>query len=546
MVKERADQEAELAKLLTRSQPVGPASADELSSRTAAKALYDSANDIDSTLRSTAPVFLIGRRGSGKTAVLKGTYPEGELDVNLNAATMILEVALTIEALQLPASSSFAELVPPVWRAAFVAALCARVHSDYCKLTKEKCPISFRFGQLSTPISNAGAGTDMAAAFLGAARNQLQGRVTGNVEQALDEVTFNGVPLWQAKRELLAAAEAEGCKAIVSVDSLDQYEGMLYTTGYQMNREAQALQGLYRAASETGRNPNSVYKVRVSFPAELWHFYNVLSSNPMKDFDNCIVLHWDGTELLKLVGRRLLSYLRLRHPEEYRRLSTRESTGSGDRWPQLLLLRYLPGQVVNGMGQPEPTIAYLLRHTQLLPRNLVFLVNRVLRDQDLYQGSVSEEHVRTSVNDAADTIADTVADAYRLPYPNMTDACESIIPHLPLRFSLGELQKAINRTGYRGEADGVIRMFIEAGVLGRVLSEDAKYIKADFEYLYQSKLYIVDEDELCLHPAFASRFKCLATKYPAHEANVRAVLPFGSEPERDHVRRDIHLTRSLH
>ncbi len=209
----------ELLALLTPGSPLGPASADDLQSRRVAQALYDPRNEIDGTLRRTSPVFLIGRRGSGKTAVLQATYPEGELDVKLDSPSLIDGVARTLEALNLKTTRSFAELIVPLWRGCFTTALTARVWSDYCRLTENDCPLAFEFGRAErkTPV---GYGTDAALRFLHAVRARA-GDDYVSIDTLLDETEINGVKLWEAREDLHVAARRNGCQAMISMDSLD-------------------------------------------------------------------------------------------------------------------------------------------------------------------------------------------------------------------------------------------------------------------------------------------------------------------------------------
>lgn len=528
-----------LAKLLTPESPVGPASADELRDRKVAQALYDTRTGIEHVLKETAPVFLIGRRGSGKTAVLKGSYPDGGLDVTLDAAEMLHAVAGTLEALSIPPSSSYGDLVTPVWRAVFWAALCASIHSDYCKLTEADCPAAFAFGALDF-VSAAGPGTDAGTRILESALRQATPGVT-NVARFFDQLEINGVPLWRAREDLIQAARANKCQAIVSIDSLDQYDNFLYEGGFALGRDAQALQGLFRASSANGREHDSIFKVRVSFPAELWHHYNELSTNPLKDFDNSIILHWGGGPMLEMVAWRFMKYLEYHHSKEFKRITITSTSSRSAKWAQRLFLRYIPAYVTNGLGTDEPSISYLLRHTQLLPRHMIHVVNSIFRNQPVSQGAISSRDVQVAVNSAANIIANTVINAYKLPYPFLLDACETVIKQLPLRFTTKELHQAVNRSPVAGEFTSVLRGFVEAGIVGRVLHEHEQYVKAQFEYLEESRMYMVADDDLCLHPVFASRFECSAVKDPKASGNEKPIYPFGSDLESDLVRTGVHL-----
>lgn len=529
--------------LLTPSAPFGPASADELPTGIAGAYLYDPENEIDEVLRKTAPIFLIGRRGSGKTAFLRATSTSSQLAVELNSPELISQVGETIAAMRLWKSGEFAERIAPVWDACFTVSLCSQIWSRDCSLRFDDCAEAFRFGELNRE-SKDGRATDTATIFLHAVRKRLAGDPTfASVNTLLDEIELNGIPLWLARRSLEEAAHRRNWRATISMDSLDQYTGMLYNGGALATNQSFALQGLFRAASLTGRAPNPLYRVRVTFPAELWHFYSDLSANPLKDFDNSVLLHWDNRELLQVVGKRFLRYLELYEPQEYRDLVLAGSQKG--RWTQALLHRYLPTHIVNGLGVREPTIPYLLRHTQLLPRHLITILNRVFGDQvRLRPGQITDQHIRSAVQEAEQTIVDSIISAYAIPYPNLQEICADLIPHLQFCFDASALHKQLNRLPKHGlDFSEILAMLIEVGAVGRMIEPEGPYHKVDFEYLHVNRLLITEEDQLCLHPLFAARFDSRSIK-ESRATPVKPILPLGSDPAgNDDFTRYVHMTQ---
>lgn len=530
----------ELSALLNAASPFGPASADEFDSRGAAKILYDKNNEIDQVLRRTAPVFLIGRRGSGKTAFLRAAMTNEELAVDLNSPELITQVAQTLQALRLHESGQFVERVAPVWSACFIAALCSRIWSKHCRLREVDCPEAFAFGFRRT-ASLDGRGTDAAVQFLLEMRQSASSGDFASINTLADEVQLNGIPLWAARQSLQQAAATADFHAIISLDSLDRYKNIFYEGGILVSEEAIALQGLFRAASRAGRDASSLFKVRVSFPAELWHYYSELSSNPLKDFDNSIVLHWDSRELLSIAARRFLKYLEIAQPIQYRQVRVEQSGSQRGQWAQALFLNYLPRILENGMGTREPTISYLLRHTQLLPRHLIHILNKVFADKDIEPGAISADDLRKGVLAAEVEITAAVLDAFSIPYPHLTEVCNNVIPRLPLVFSESELHKVVNTSSVSGmDYRDVVNMLVEVGAVGRRTETTSVYVKADFEYLHANRMLITSDDQLCLHPLFSKRFDSKALRKPV-APEVLPVYPLGSDPLVDEFSRVIHM-----
>ncbi len=531
--------------MLNPGAPFGPATADEFQSRHAARFLYDDANEIDEAVRKTAPVFLIGRRGSGKTAFLRAALANGELAVDLNSPELISQVGEVIRELKLTESGSFVERIAPIWEACFISAICSRVWSNHCRLTVDDCRDAFAFGKVETP-SKDGRATDIASTFLLAVRLAAAAGPFASVNTLLDSTELNGVPLWAARQSLVEAASKEHCMGIVSLDSLDQYTGIFYKGGILASNAALALQALFRAAAQSGRATDSIYRVRVSFPAELWNSYSTLSSNPLKDFDNSVLLHWDSKELIHVAALRLLKFLEVFRPADYAKLNLVNSNTHKYRWAQELLSNYLPRTMTNGIGTKEPTISYLLRHTQLLPRHFIHILNRTFSDYEYVDGQfIDEKRVRSAVSEAELLIADAIIDAFKIPHPELENVCQEVIPQLGLEFSEQAFHQIVNRSNRYGlEYEEVLGMFVEVGALGRKTEQSKIYSKADFEYLHENRMFMTDEDTLCLHPLFTARFDSRALHRSGAHSGMLPVYPLGSDPTSDEFSRYVHLTRS--
>ncbi|MDN5767335.1 MAG: hypothetical protein L0H96_12665 [Humibacillus sp.] len=327
------------------------------------------------------------------------------------------------------------------------------------------------------------------------------------------------------------AFEERETRATISMDSLERLDQMFYSGGILVNVEAFALQGLFRAAGQAGRSPTSPYQVRVSFPAELWHFYSDLSSNPLKDFDNSVVLHWDNSELLHVAATRFMKFLQIHEPIEFRGLKPTSAP-----WAQSLLQRYLPAEITNGLETVERTLPYLLRHTQLLPRHFIHLLNRVFSDYEFGAGHPTEQHIRESVADGEVAIVEAIIDGFRIPYPNLSELCTSLIPQLPHTFSEGDLHTAVNRANRYGlDYREITQMLVEVGAVGRMTERTRTYVKAEFEYLYPHRMFVTPEDTLCLHPLFSARFDSLGRHRPL-QSGVLPIYPLGSSDSNEFSR----------
>jgi hypothetical protein len=530
-------------RVFTHSQPLGPATLDDETTRADAAVLFDGNNEVDDVIRRSAPVFLIGRRGAGKTAFLKANTNDDGFAIDLNSPELISQVGKTIAALDVESSGQFTERIVPIWEACFIAAICSEVWSSDCPLKENDCPEAFAFGR-ALQNSRDGRATDVATSFLLEVRKEAEGTDYPSVRTLIDSIELNGVPLWLARETLSAAAIRIGWTVKICLDSLDQYKNIFYQYGALVTDGSLALQGLFRSASRLGRSTSSFYRVQVSFPAELWHYFSTLSANPLKDFDNSVLLHWNNYELLQICATRFLKYLAQNFPAEYRSIG---KSSYGPRFAQAVFLRYLPNSIVNSVGIEEPIIPYLLRHTQLLPRHIIQILNLVFAEQNLRFGfHISRKHILQAVATAENRIVDTIINSYEIVHPGLRAACQDVVPHLRSRFETPELHKIVNRNQSHGmEYRDVLSMFVEAGVVGRYTESTDLYDKADFEYLHIHRLVLTGSDHLCLHPLFARAFGSPDSDLHTRRKGQQPILPLGSDPDSSSdYRRYIHLTRS--
>jgi hypothetical protein len=531
-----------LSNVLNAGSPFGPASADDLQTLVAAQNLYDGHNEIYQVLKRTEPVFIIGRRGSGKTATLRSQRHSGDaFAVELDSPDLITQVGNTTKALGLTLQSQFTEHTVRIWNACFTAAICARLWSRTSRINRQDAPDAFEFGKCNDADPTQRA-TTQAGKFLLAVRKRAA-EDFATVSSLLDETELNGVPLWVARQSFGAAARAIDWRPVVSMDSLDQYP-MYYQGGSTSTPEAVALQGLFRAASATGRSDTAPYRVRVSFPAELWHYYLDLSSNPLKDFENCLLLHWNSKELIHIAATRLRRYLEISDPGQLRKLDVSESHMKRGRWATDFLRLYLPPSVTNRLGTLEPTMPYLLRHTQLLPRHFILILNKVFSGKSIAPNVITEKDVVNGVAEAEAEIVNGVIDSFEVPYPHLRDVCEGLIPRLPLSFPETFLHSIADHSNKFGmEYREVLRMLVETGAVGRRTEASEYYIRGDFEYLHINRLLMTDDDELCLHPLFAVEFDSKVMHDDSPESTVLPIFPLGSDPTREDFTRYVHLTR---
>ena len=181
--------------------------------------------------------------------------------------------------------------------------------------------------------------------------------------------------------------------------------------------------------------------------------------------------------------------------------------------------------IENRRGHIEDTVIYLLRHTQLLPRQMIWYLNSAIQlalaDDKNYDLTKLESHyIKDAIKSKEEMCATEVIDSYRAIFPEGP----SIMDHLnnfPFIATYDELRKNWASFGAKKvlakydefpevvvEADRFIRFLIEAGVIGRVedssRENESGYINAVYEYTLPQKLRLNSKDYFAIHPMFSN------------------------------------------
>jgi hypothetical protein len=207
--------------------------------------------------------------------------------------------------------------------------------------------------------------------------------------------------------------------------------------------------------------------------------------------------------------------------------------------------QFLPTTVRNGANhQLEQTLPYLLRHTQLIPRQLLVILNAIISsnisETKLFTGKISAETIRPSVRQAENLVTEQILDSYKEIWPAARLVLEGTLPNFSRYggniISYSNLHKIFNASPHRFDGEvydfsDYVRLLTELGVIGRLIRRDRDYAVAIFEYSEPHKLLLTPEDTVCVHPAFTEKFRVVAADAVSDE--FLPVYPLGSDPQAD-------------
>jgi hypothetical protein len=439
-------------------------------------------------------VFLIiGRRGSGKTA-LSHFFSFQKLVPNMTAIDVdepaaFQQVISQIAAKTTPNREIAIPRLVKVWE--FVIwSIIFREFKDRDVRIKAACLFDDGNEKVSTFIRHLLK--SVMAKYLSTNAN-----IADELETLLSQETIKA-----AKTAVLETARKN--PVIVAIDTLENYaikdDTMMQTTA-----------ALIQCAAEFNRSfAQQNVQIKLFIMAEIFpHLKEEVVLNTLKSVRDEVYLHWRPKDLMRLISWRFWRYLRGRNLLDIRAVNEVD----WDNHHHVLQERWEPffGQALTTeAGLLEKTFPYVLRHTQMRPRQLIVLCNSIA-NYAISQGTFpnfTPADVITGIKLGEERLADEVFNSYSSVYPNAAKIAEAL-SGLPPLFKGNELDKRAPQTASLWPAGEYTpyafrQLVTELGIVGRVrqISHDKGIIEADFEYTAAQRLPLLVHDDCVIHPMF--------------------------------------------
>lgn len=155
-----------------------------------------------------------------------------------------------------------------------------------------------------------------------------------------------------------------------------------------------------------------------------------------------------------------------------------------------------------------------MRHTQLLPRHYLSILNEVIgrstrasRAAELARATESD--VLDGVREAERYIVAGIFDAYEHRHPHIAEVLKSMKNRVQMTMSARDWHKAFNQAKIKARYgiyfDDFLQSAVDIGVLGIAGDRSERYQFAEFTYTALHDLVAVeDRDLLSVHPAFVT------------------------------------------
>ena len=365
--------------------------------------------------------------------------------------------------------------------------------------------------------------------------------IASSLRTLLTRADSGGAALAELIEGWLASAEVRGARqrvleiarrtpAIIAIDTMERYA----------KSDALMMQ-MTAALIQSASNFNIAYAprglhVKIFIAEEIFpHIKESAISNTTKFIRQPIHLHWRPKDLIHLICWRFHRYLDF-YREVAGALPTLPSEVDWSDFGDVLNKLWYPffgREIYNKTsGVREHSFPYILRHTQMRPRQLVVLCNEIARraKQEALFPCFKELPIADVLAQSLRDLSDEVLNSYARIYPKVAEIVDALRTS-PMMFSGSYLDRIAPTTAFAwpsGEYSpaNFRRLVAELGIVGRVRQLDAAsgIVAADFEYALKDRLPLRSTDTCVIHPMFYTKLQTLVDR-------PLVVYPFPDHPD---------------
>ncbi len=323
-------------------------------------------------------------------------------------------------------------------------------------------------------------------------------------------------------------------RVAVLIDSLERYD-------FGDKATSLVTSGLVRAAMRAYQESSGL-AVKIAFPSEV--FPQLPSVNHAKVGARCLYIHWTYGDLVSMVAKRYARMLK-----EVRLLPDLVDKEQARAY----LYKYLAPEVPLDVGVDLDTLAYIVRHTQKVPRQLVLLMNCVVT-QATNEGSsakcIPSEVIKRGTRARLDLLARSALDALEPTLPDAEPLVRSVLHNGPHCFTLEELRTALKpakvyRQRFGLSVDDLIGLLVAAGIIGRCVhrhcwrgpsGKECVLEQVEFQYQIPDLLVLTTRATCAVHPMFYVPYRIRTEEGPF-------IYPIPNEDEEHALRTALRLDR---
>ncbi|MEM1128627.1 MAG: hypothetical protein AAGI71_18425 [Bacteroidota bacterium] len=260
--------------------------------------------------------------------------------------------------------------------------------------------------------------------------------------------------------------------------------------------------------------------VKVFIPREI---YFHLAESVITNFDKYITgpvhISWSEDELLRFICWRYHNFILRSGQVSLHKYVDWNSTESVK---QLFWNRYFPDTLNNNNGVSENSLGYIIRHTQMRPRQLVKYCNRIANISHHVRSShrFSSLSIKQALLDIENEQVLGVINAYSRAYPNCSFYMSALTGSDAI-LTGAEIYKRFNghislhAGGSKISFQSFSKMLTSMSIIGRVTdryfhkASNTTIYRAEFEFDTRKQLSFSGDDHCAVHPMFYQRLRTI-------------------------------------
>ena len=439
--------------------------------------------------------LLVGRRGAGKTSLAHYFTFQKKLGnsrcVDVDEPRVYEKVLSTISKSAGETSDVASTRIVEIWNY-LIWSLIFENYKDLDSVVKSACLLGTDSKQASRVIR------EILKKLLERFLSDEIGYLTDELEDFLLSKTVK-----EAKKRVLS--NTKEAPVIVAIDSLERY-------AVQNEPMMRATAGLVESSSNfNSAHANQGIHVKTFISAEIFPYLaeNEIS-NTAKFIRKPVYLYWRPKDLMRLISWRFNLYLQETGDHAH---SDLPDSIDWNRWREVLMKGWEPyfgRYVTSHKDLQEKSFPYILRHTQLRPRQLIIICNHIAslaKKKGLFP-NFPPQLIATGVHQQTRHLATEIINSYSRVYENVGNIVQAL-HGFPMLFKGNMLDRYASRTAGEWPSGDYSpfkfrQIIAELGIVGRVRSHEKKrgIIEADFQYAIEDRLMISELDTCVIHPMF--------------------------------------------
>lgn len=482
------------------------------------------------SFKDCSALFLLGRRGTGKTAMIRMLdYEIKNSKTNAyNYSGIVLQEeifpkltrALRGEAFVQLTKDEIRDIVKDKWNwiiyTTAMVAVCSKEYKNGDESEEIKLIHKFLKAQNLLPSES----DIFSESPLKKALTTLEDELTNidynplKVSMAIVKVTRRLVTTTykNAFNSLVRYLVKNNKKVIILIDSKETYQ---YNDSISDSVTSALMECVLDSYSQSSRT--NIYS-KVAFPSEMYPHFT--PENKGKTLGKTHFIMWRYNDIINLIAKRY-----------YKIMKERNELSNGHRYSDFesfekakaFLTKYFPPQIKTYSNLDFDTIAYIIGHSQKKPRQLIQLFNIILslaKKNKISIRNLTEDCIREGTNIKLEILTEEALDIYSRIFPSADEIIRKTFKNSKNILMLKDLHIKLQESSgllARGSLDRELaeRLFLECGLIG-IVKNETKYrenktiITAQFEYQVKDIIAITNNDNLVIHPMFYQPLGILA------------------------------------